>query len=144
MTHSDPFESFIQNKGLKVTHERQDLYRALLKHKGHFSVEGLVYWLKDQQVRVSRDTVYRNIPLLLEAGIIRQSYRTHKENLYELAEGKTHHDHMLCRVCGGVEEFVESQIEELQEKIAQKRGFLLEFHSHQLVGICKKCRKEKS
>jgi Fur family ferric uptake transcriptional regulator len=133
------FEAFLKTKGLKITHERLDLLEGVLKRKGHFSIETLLYQLKDEGYEVSRDTVYRNIPLLLEAGVIRQSFRTGRETLYELAQGKPHHDHMLCRACGRVEEFVEPKIEALQEEVAKKKGFLLEHHCHQLVGLCRAC-----
>ena len=135
------FKKFLKGKVLKFTKERHALFDGIKRQKGHFSVDILVFQLKQKGFKVSRDTVYRNIPLLLESGVIRQSFRTGRDTMYELADGRTHHDHLLCRKCGKIEEFIVPVIEKVQEKVAKDKGFALEYHCHHLVGVCKKCRK---
>lgn len=140
MTTSADFEEFLVRSNLRVTKERQQLYDGVRAQKGHFTVDVLIFRLKESGYAVSRDTVYRNLPLLLEAGVIRQSFRAGRETVYEVNEGKPHHDHILCSECGRVEEFLEPKIEDLQEKVADRLGFELTHHCHQLVGLCKQCR----
>ncbi len=141
MTTTDAFESYLAKSNLRVTKERQQLYDGVRAQKGHFTVDTLVHRLKESGYAISRDTVYRNLPLLLEAGVVRQSFRAGRETIYEVDEGKPHHDHLLCSQCGKVEEFVDPKIEALQEDVARQFEFELQHHCHQLVGICKKCRK---
>lgn len=141
MSPTQQFGLFVKSKGLNLTRERLALFEGTRRLKGHFSVDTLVQRLKGEGLKVSRDTVYRNLPLLLESGVICQSYRTSRDTVYEVAQGRDHHDHMLCRVCGRVIEFKSEVIEKVQEKIARDRGFQLEHHCHQLVGICSQCQK---
>lgn len=134
------FEGFIRNKGCRLTGERMKLIEGIKRQRGHFNVDILVSCLKKQGLKVSRDTVYRNLPILLESGVIAQSFRTSRDTYYECAYTKTHHDHLICRDCGRVVEFKDPGIERSQQRVSRKNGFKLEYHCHQLVGLCKKCR----
>lgn len=137
----EKFEGFIRSKGCRLTEERLRLIDGIRRQRGHFNVDILVSCLKKQGLKVSRDTVYRNLPILLEAGIIAQSFRTSRDTYYECACSKAHHDHLVCRECGNVVEFKDSGIEKAQRNVAEKYYFKLEYHYHQLVGLCKKCWK---
>jgi Fe2+ or Zn2+ uptake regulation protein len=61
---------------------------------------------------------------------------------FELAFGRRHHDHLMCRRCGRVVEFRSSAIEDLQVEIARRHGFRLTSHVHELVGDCAACRRK--
>ncbi|MBN1688818.1 MAG: transcriptional repressor [Candidatus Omnitrophica bacterium] len=142
-THAERerFQKFIKKMGLRLTRERMDLLDGIKKQTGHFSVDELVQRLKERRYRVSRDTVYRNLSLLMEAGVLQTSYKSGRDTLYEVKSGRPHHDHLFCRHCGRVVEFVDKRIEKAQQAIARKKGFKIESHSHQLVGVCQKCQK---
>jgi len=135
------FEGFIREKGCRLTGERLKLIEGIKRQRGHFNVDILVSCLKKQGLKVSRDTVYRNLPILLEAGVIAQSFRTSRDTYYECGRSKAHHDHLICRKCERVVEFKDPEIEKAQSCVAATRGFKLEYHCHQLVGLCGKCRK---
>ena len=135
------FEGFIRGKGFRLTGERLRLIDGIKRQRGHFNVDRLLSCLKKQGLKVSRDTVYRNLPILLEAGMLAQSFRTSRDTYYECASAKAHHDHLVCRGCSKVVEFKDAAIEEAQRRVAEKNLFKLEHHCHQLVGLCKKCRK---
>jgi len=135
------FEGFIRSKGGRLTGERLRLIDGIRRQRGHFNVDGLLACLKKQGLKVSRDTVYRNLPILLEAGMIAQSFRTSRDTYYECAASKAHHDHLVCRGCSKVVEFKDPEIEKAQQRVAEERRFKLEHHCHQLVGLCSKCRK---
>jgi len=135
------FEGFIRGKGCRLTGERLKLIEGIRRQRGHFNVDILLSCLKKQGLKVSRDTVYRNLPILLEAGVVAQSFRTSRDTYYECARSKAHHDHLICRGCEKVVEFKDAEIERAQRGVAEKHHFKLEYHCHQLVGLCKKCRK---
>ena len=59
---------------------------------------------------------------------------------YERKIDSLHHEHLICVACGKIIEFVDLNIEKLQEEIAIKYHFSLQRHIHQLFGICKECR----
>jgi len=51
-----------------------------------------------------------------------------------------HHDHLICMECGKITEFEEPAIEELQQKIAKRHGFLVRAHKHEMYGVCSDCQ----
>ena len=134
------FEELLGQKDLKLTKERMELLSGVFEEKDHFSIETLAHRLREKGKKVSRDTVYRNIPLLIEAGIVRTSFQNKRDTFYEVADQVHHHDHILCRKCGRVEEFNSPTIEKIQDQIMRKLGFKMEFHLHQLIGLCAKCQ----
>ena len=134
------FEGFIRGKGFRLTDERLKLIDGIRRQRGHFNVDILVSRLKKKGLRVSRDTVYRNLPILLEAGVLAQSFRSSRDTYYECARSKAHHDHLICRGCEKIVEFKDAGIEQSQKRVAKVHSFKLDYHCHQLVGLCKKCR----
>lgn len=138
------FEGFIRGKGRRLTEERLRLIEGIRRQRGHFNVDILVSCLRKQGLKVSRDTVYRNLPILLEAGVVAQSFRTSRDTYYEYGRSKAHHDHLICRKCENVVEFKDSVIEKEQRKVARRNDFKLDYHHHELIGICQKCRNKNT
>ena len=93
---------------------------------------------------MSRSTVYRVIPLLLQACLIFVvSVREgREEQVYENTLGPRHHDHLTCENCGAVIEFNESEVHKLLEKIAERYGFRLRSHVLHLRGLCPACQEK--
>ena len=136
------FESHLQDEGLRLTAQRvRVLERVFLTHE-HFSAETLFGWLRAEDgPSVSRATVYRTLELLASGGFVTVLDTGRGEMLYEHSLGHTHHDHLVCKRCGRIEEFREAQIEKLQEAVADKHGFEMTGHELRLTGICRSCQK---
>jgi Fur family ferric uptake transcriptional regulator len=62
---------------------------------------------------------------------------------YERLRAGDHHDHLICDQCGRVIEFREPRIEQLQDDVAERHGFVLLSHTHQMRGICRSCRPRR-
>ena len=137
----DQFQSLLEEQDLKYTFERQKILEEVCHLKTHFDADSLYERFKAKGLRVSRDTVYRTIPLLLESGIIQKSVGQGKKEFYERTGAKGHHDHMVCVRCGKFIEFACEEIEDLQNKVCDEYRFKLIFHDHRLFGICSACRK---
>ncbi|WP_394836590.1 transcriptional repressor [Pendulispora rubella] len=139
----EKFRDVLHGRALKLSTVREAIVRAALTYDGHFNVEDLLRVLKNQGVSQAHlATVYRAIPLLIEAGIIQPTMlsRSHG-NYYEAAFEREHHDHLVCKVCGRVIEFHSEAMEALQREIAARHHFEIEEHVHELLGRCKTCRK---
>ena len=132
--------AFLRSRGLRMTGEREALVRAALGRRRHFTLEELAQEAVRHDARASRATVYRGLPILIEAGILQPVLVSDEPRRFELAFGRRHHDHLLCRRCGKVVEFRSSAIEELQLKVAARHGFRLTSHVHELVGDCASCQ----
>src|SRR3989338_7972831 len=127
---NEQFEALLQEKGLKLTFERRCIYKEVTHVNKHFDADSLYARFKQKGMRISRDTVYRTIPLLLESGVIQKSVGEGKREVYEPLTAKGHHDHMVCLRCEKFIEFQSEEIEELQDAICGKYGFKLSFHDH--------------
>jgi len=130
--------------GGRVTKERIALMRIICNYSGHFSAVDLQTALVAEGIKVSLPTIYRNLPVLVEAGIIRRTSlleeAASQAATYEHIYGKPHHDHLICVGCGARVEFVYPAIEVLQEAVAREHGYELTGHHLELVGLCPTCR----
>jgi Fur family ferric uptake transcriptional regulator len=133
------FEAFLAKRHLRLTEARAAIVEAALGREGHYPIEELIADLKKRGIRGSKATVYRTLPLLAEAGILEPAIVSGETKSYETTFGRHHHDHMLCRGCGAVVEFEFEAFSILEREVAQKHGFRLEAHHHQLVGTCGAC-----
>lgn len=135
------FQILLEEQELKYTYERQAILEEVCRLKEHFDSDSLYERFKKKGLRVSRDTVYRTIPLLLQSGVIQKSVGEGKREFYERPGEKGHHDHMVCVRCSKFIEFTCDEIESLQEEVCRKNGFKLIFHDHRLFGVCRECQK---
>lgn len=134
------FEEYLKRQNLKMTPQRKRIFDKAFETHEHFSVERMFEWLKDEEGSpVSRATVYRTLEVLKSGGFIEAVETGQGETLYEHILGHEHHDHMVCRVCGRIEEFRDEEIEKLQRKNAEKIGFLMTGHMLRLSGVCREC-----
>jgi Fur family ferric uptake transcriptional regulator len=103
----------------------------------HMSAEDVYRALLAENLDVGLATVYRVLTQFEQAGLLARSHFEAGRAVFELNEGR-HHDHLVCLTCGRVEEFVDTDIEERQQRIAADRGFQLQEHALALYGVCAK------
>jgi len=137
----DKFRVYLRDKALRMTDAREVIVRIALEKQGHFDVDELVLEVNKQGHDASRATVYRMLPLLMEAGIVQPAMISGDRRRYEAAYGQEHHDHLVCSRCGKVVEFHFEAFEMLQRDLAAKYDFELTAHFHELIGVCGDCRK---
>ena len=126
-------------KGLRLTEQRRTIAAVLEEAEDHPDVEELYARASTVDPRISLATVYRTVKLFEEAGILeRLDFRDGRAR-YEDAD-RDHHDHLIDLHSGEVIEFVDAEIEELQEKIAQKLGYDLKGHRLELYAVPRKTK----
>lgn len=130
-----------ERKGLRLTEQRRVVARVLEQAKDHPDVEELYQRATVVDPGISLATVYRTVKLFEEAGIIERLEFGDGRARYEDAE-RDHHDHLINMSTGEVIEFVDPEIEALQEKIAKRLGFELIGHRLELFGTPIKGAKE--
>lgn len=123
--------------GLRMTEQRRVIASVLEGADDHPDVEALYARAAEIDPNISIATVYRTVKLFEESGILaRHDFRDGRSR-YEDAE-RDHHDHLIDLSTGEVIEFVDEEIERLQEQIAAKLGYELRGHRLELYGIRKK------
>lgn len=86
-------------------------------------------------------TLYRSLEALVERGIVRRVDLGHAHAHYELAESKRHHHHLVCKICGAVEDILSCEPFELEKQVLKKSKTFASIQSHamEFFGLCKKC-----
>ena len=126
-------------KGLRMTGQRKTIADVLEAAQDHPDVEELYNRASAIDPNISIATVYRTVKLFEEAGILDKLEFGDGRARYEDAE-RDHHDHLIDLHSGQVIEFVDAEIEALQEKIARKLGYDLKGHRLELYGVPTKQR----
>ncbi len=121
-------------KGLRMTGQRRTIASVLEEADDHPDVEELHSRAAARDAGISIATVYRTVKLFEEAGILDKLEFGDGRARYEDAE-REHHDHLIDMNSGEVIEFVDPDIEALQEKIAEKLGYRLRGHRLELYGV---------
>lgn len=129
-------------RGLRSTDQRRLIVETFFKAPNHISIEELLAEVRQKDSRVGYATVYRTLKLLTECGVAFERKFGDGLTRYELADESSHHDHLICVECGKIIEFEEPQIEELQERIAARYGFVLKTHKHEMYGTCSECQQK--
>lgn len=121
-------------KGLRMTDQRRVVARVVGEAEDHPDVEELYARAARMDPRISLATVYRTVKLFEEAGILEKLEFGDGRARYEDAE-RDHHDHLIDVNSGKVIEFVDPEIEALQERIAARLGYRLIGHRLELLGV---------
>lgn len=136
----EKLKSFLKEKGLKLTRQRDLIASEFLEIGEHITAEELYREISKKYSDIGFTTVYRTLKLLNKSGLAAE--RVFADNLtrYEPLSAEDHHDHLICMKCGSITEFQDLKIERLQERVAEEFGFLAASHKMELYGYCKKCR----
>ena len=121
-------------KGLRMTEQRRIIARVIGAADDHPDVEQLYARAVLIDPRVSIATIYRTVKLFEESGILDRLEFGDGRARYEDAE-RDHHDNMIDVNTGEVIEFIDPEIEALQERIAAKLGYRLVDHRLELFGV---------
>ena len=117
-----------------MTEQRRIVAQVLEDSLDHPDVEELYARAQKLDPRISIATVYRSVKLFEESGILEKLEFGDGRARYEDAE-RDHHDHLIDMNSGEVIEFIDPDIEALQEKIAERLGYRLKGHRLELYGV---------
>lgn len=121
-------------KGLRMTDQRRVVARVIANADDHPDVEELYARAAKVDPKISLATVYRTVKLFEEMGLLDKLEFGDGRARYEDAE-RDHHDHLIDVNTGQVFEFVDPEIEALQERIAARLGYRLIGHRLELLGV---------
>ncbi len=136
----DIFMSYVKEKGLRNTRQREIIRDAFLSENKHITVDDLYNSVKKTNPEIGYATVHRNLKLMCESGLAEEIKVGSSKTRYEQKYGHEHHDHLICLKCGKFIEVHDSRIEKLQDKLAEANDFVPQRHKLEIYGLCKRCR----
>jgi Fur family ferric uptake transcriptional regulator len=126
-------EEICAAKGVRLTDQRKIIAKVMSTSNDHPDVDELHKRVNKIDKKISIATVYRTVKLFEESGIVeKHDFKGGKARYEESPE--EHHDHLIDINSGEIIEFVNKEIEILQNKVAEKLGYKLVDHKLELYG----------
>jgi Fur family peroxide stress response transcriptional regulator len=128
----------------RQTKQRQAILEALERHGGHLTADQIYALVKPRFPRLSLGTVYRNLRVLIAQGNVRELDFGIGFSHFEVA--KEAHYHFICRACGRIEDAalpVREHFTALAKRAVRARGFRIEDHRLDFIGLCLACQRTK-
>lgn len=129
-------KNYLEKNGLKYSGQRWKIAKLILERRGHFSAQEIVQEVLKVHPGIGPATVYRNLKVLCDARILRETLVDADGVVVYEAYDELHHDHIVCLDCNEIFEFHEARIENLQEEIAEKLRFSEVRHRHIVYARC--------
>ena len=122
MNETKKLREILHQKNLRYTPQRQEVWDEICATKEHRDAEDIYNSLRKRQTNVSRATVYRTIDILVKNNLVRRLDLGDGRFRFENKMGIAHHDHIVCLDCRKIVEFMNEEIEEIQEQVAKEVG----------------------
>ena len=129
----------LRTQGRRITAQRGLLLQVMRESHEHLDAGEIYRRARARDPRISLSTVYRNLNLLKDLGVITELHLDEEHHHYELREEAEHY-HLICSNCDRVVEFDSSSMGALIEQTGAEKGFLIEHVHIDLVGLCQDCR----
>lgn len=133
------YATLLNESGLKATFQRMNILESIEKY-GHMSIDAIYEEVVKTHPSLSLATVYKNIILMVDNGVLVEVPIEGKKSKYELA--KEEHIHLVCTECGEVEDrpYNESA-NALFSSMSKSENFSLSKQQVNLYGVCKHCQQ---
>ena len=131
-----------QIKATPVTPQRRLLLSVMRDAEKHLDAKELYRRASERDLNISLATVYRNLRLFKEQGLINERHLGQAHCYYEMKHGGEH-QHLVCEACGQVLEFESPLIRKLVTEVQQKNKFSVTRVELYLEGYCHKCKGEE-
>ena len=129
--------------GRRITAQRRLLLELIGRAQGHLDADELHHRAKEVEPSISLSTVYRNLRLFKNLGLVEERHFAEDHHHYE-AKAEIEHHHLMCLGCGSVTEFQSPLIGRLKREVGRDRDFDIADADVQLTGYCPRCRKQRA
>ena len=134
------------SKGLRATGRRMTRTRkavlALLERTHQpLSASEIFAQLQEDHVAIDLVTVYRTVNVLKELGLVLQVDLFQEGQFrYELKEGRKHHHHIRCQICGQIVDLLLCPLKKITKLIEEQTQFVVDDHTLEFTGFCPQCQ----
>lgn len=135
------FESVCRQEGIKLTHQRIEIFREVAQTGDHPDAEQVFQRVKNRIPTVSLDTVYRTLWLLKDLGLVVPLGSSRERTRFD-ANLNSHH-HFVCGKCGFTRDFYSSDLDNIRLPDSVTTLGQIEATHVEVRGICQKCAEKR-
>lgn len=128
--------TLLQGQGYKVTKRRKDILAFFAAEDKYHSAKKLYEYMEAKYPGISYDTVYRNLHLYHDLGIL-ESTDLEAEKHFRMNCGEHHHHHFICNVCGKTKKINVCPMDEVESML---QSYIIEGHKFEIYGLCPTCQ----
>jgi len=128
-------------KQLRMTHQREIILSELGKCTTHPTADELYERVKVLLPRISLATVYRNLEILSQEGLIRKLAISGRQKRFDC--DLEHHNHIYCVQCHRVDNLKKDPVQNISLSSTQSRGYAISGCRVEFFGLCPQCKKKK-
>lgn len=138
---SDDWREQLRQKGYRLTPQRELILAAVDKLQ-HATPEEILAEVSSQASAINISTVYRNLEVLQELGLVRHIHLSDRVPTYHSARGEHAHFHLTCRNCGQVISVDEGKAAKFVERLRVEDGFEVDVAHLTIFGAHTVCPQE--
>ena len=126
---------------MRLTNQRLEIMEFIDNNYTHPTVEEIYDNVRRKVTRISKATIYQNLKILVEEGIVRE---VNMKGVSRFEPNLEAHHHLICKTCSKIMDFDSKELTEYSLRLAEKvKDMKIESTNTNFYGICKKCRGKK-
>ncbi len=131
----------LRETGRRLTRTRKAVLALLERTHEPLSASEIFARLQQDQVVIDLVTVYRTVNVLKELGLVLQlDLFQAGQSRYELKEGRKHHHHIQCQICGKIVDLLLCPLKKITKLIEEQTQFVVDDHTLEFTGFCPQCQ----
>ena len=133
------FRQVCRQQGLRMTHQRLEVFQELVSDSGHPSAEEIFRRVKKRLPMITLDTVYRTVYTFERCGVVRRVHALDDRARFD-ANLEPHH-HLVCIHCKRIDDVYWPDFESLEAPEQTKGWGEIQYTNVEFRGICRECRE---